>query len=119
MINNEDEMHCPYNNSSAETSNEGKTDNVHLILVGMNGTLNRHQGKCLLVSTVNNRLTSVARPWFHSKTLSTAESLERRQEMSECLWNNGRIMPRGENGVFSKRPVLLSVYPPQIEHRLV
>jgi hypothetical protein len=62
MINNEDEKHCPYNNSSAEISNEGKSDNVHLILVGRTGTLNRHYDKCLLVSTVNNRLTSVARP---------------------------------------------------------
>jgi hypothetical protein len=52
MINNEDEMHSPYNKSSAETSDEGKSDNVHLILVGMTGTLNRHQDKCLLVSTV-------------------------------------------------------------------
>ena len=42
MINNEDEMHCPYNKSSAETSNEGKSDNVNLILAGMTGTLNRH-----------------------------------------------------------------------------
>jgi hypothetical protein len=62
MINNEDEMHCPYNKRGAETSNEGKTDSVHLILVGMTGTLNRHQDKCLLVSTVNNRLTSDTRP---------------------------------------------------------
>lgn len=76
MINNEDEMHCPYNNGSAETSNERKSDNVHLILVGMTGTPNRQQDKCLLVSTVNNRLTSVARPWFHSETLSTAGSLQ-------------------------------------------
>jgi len=42
MINNEDEMHCPYNNSSAGTSNEGKSGNLRLILVGMAGTLNRH-----------------------------------------------------------------------------
>jgi len=42
MINDEDEMHCLYNNSSAETSNERKSDSVHLILVDMTGTPNRH-----------------------------------------------------------------------------
>jgi hypothetical protein len=42
MINSEDEIHFPCHNSSTETSNEGKLDNVHLILLGMTGTLNIH-----------------------------------------------------------------------------
>jgi hypothetical protein len=42
MINKEDEIRNHYNNSNAKTSKEGKSDNVHLILVGMTGTRNRY-----------------------------------------------------------------------------